>query len=179
MLDELNEIDVPGAAARPQPTSAATSAPRSLDHAGAFDVASATRAAVERALPSWRAERRRLNEDRIRRPETRRGDRLVLGFVRVACVIAAVGVAATLAAVVYSAAGWIAAIAVGLVGLTVALAAASGGALLTQALFDRSDRARREAVARLELAIRVLDERISQAFLYHGLVGHTRSRTSF
>jgi hypothetical protein len=179
MLDELNEIDVQGAAARPQPNPDVTSAPRSLDHGEAFDVASETRAAVERALPSWRAERKRLNEDRIRRRETRRGDRLVVGFVRAAGVIAAVAVAATLAAVAYSAAGWIADIAVGLVGLTAALAAASGGALLTQALFDRSDRARREAIARLEHAIRVLDQRISQAFLYHGLVGHTRSRTSF
>ena len=179
MPDELNSTDAPGPAVSPDPASDSTRGRRSLSRIDAFDMANASKAAVERALPGWYAERQRLNTVRVRHPETARGDRLVVTLVRAAGVSIAAGLAIVAAVIASSAFGTLAGFALGAAALVVGLAAVSGASLATRALLDRSERKRKKTVAALERSIELLDERIGQAFRYHGLVRHARTRRSF
>jgi predicted small integral membrane protein len=171
MLNELKVFEAVGAAHHPRPAADPANVPRSLSLTDPFDMASATKAEVARALPAWHSERQRLNRERVGRRDTTDGDRLAVAVMRVAGVIFAVAVAGV--------AVWVAGAVAGVVGLGIALAATFGAAAWTRTLLDRSERTRREAVTQLDLAIRLLDERIGEAFRHHALIPHTRTRVSF
>jgi predicted small integral membrane protein len=168
-----------GDAARPQPSPDPTDVARSVDEADTFDMASATKAEIERALPSWHAKRSQLDRDRIRQRDTTEGDRLAVGFLRAAGASIAFGMAVLAAWFAYSAAGLVVGVAAGAVGLAVAMAAASGVIILIRGLLDRKEHTRQEAVARLGLGIRRLDKRIHQAYLNHGIILQPWTRPSF
>ena len=129
----------------------------------------AIKAEIESSLPAWHAERRRLRQQRIQRRDTHDADRLVVGFLRWLGIAVAIAVGVVSGEVAYSSWGALAGLAAGAVGLTVALVAASAAARLAHALFERGARARLTDLARLDLAIRGLDERIDGAFRVHGL----------
>lgn len=132
-----------------------------------------TRADVERALPQWCAQRHRLNLDRIRHRDTTGGERTAVNIVRIASIFISLVLGVWIGWLTFTAAGPMAGFAAGVGTLGMALALASAGVGLARAHFDRLENERQESVARLELAIRVLDKRIAQAFREHGLIGHT------
>jgi hypothetical protein len=165
----LDELKVRGVAV-------ATSA---RDEVEAFDMASATKAEVEVALPSWHAKRQRLTIARIHQRETSQGDKLFVTLLRGAGVSLAVGLAILAGIYAYSTVGPVLGFIAGAGGLVVGLAVVSGAVVLTRGSLARQETARQATVARLDLGIRQLDERISRAFLQHCLVPHTRTRSSY
>jgi hypothetical protein len=139
------------------------------DDAHSAGATEAEKAEIERSLPALHAERLRLRLQRIRRRDTPYADRLVVGFIRIMVIPVAIGIGIVSGWIAYSSSGTLAGIVAGAVGLTVALIAASASVRLARTLFERGARTHRETVARLDLAIRGLDDRIDRAFRVHGL----------
>jgi hypothetical protein len=165
MLDDMNRL---GDAAQPERAPAATTVAHE-----------ATKAHVARALPAWHSQRAQLRRDRVRRRETVRFDAQVVAFVRGAGMSLAIGTGGLVGWLTYLGFGPTAGFAAGVGGLVVAMAAVSAAVVSARKLFDRSERARREATAVFDAGIHQLDERISRAYLDHGLVGRAPVRSAF